>query len=61
MRSCCDRVQCTLGARHTDRADMQFNFVFLVALISVNTIELYPYTLLRTELFHSDCLSELPI
>ena len=23
--------------------------------------ELYPYTLSRTELFHSDCLSELPL
>ena len=38
VRSCCDRVQLTLGTRHTDRADMQFKVVFLVALISVNTI-----------------------
>ena len=38
MRSCCDRLQWTLGTRHTDRDDMQFKVVFLVALISVNTI-----------------------
>ena len=38
MRSCCDRLQWTLGTRHTDRDDMQFKVVFLVALISFNTI-----------------------
>ena len=55
-RSCCDCVQCTLGTRQTDRADMQFKIVFL----AVSTpSELYTYTLPRNELFHSDCLSEL--
>ena len=38
VRSCCDRLQWTLGTRHTNRDDMQFKVVFLVALISVNTI-----------------------
>ena len=38
VRGCCDRLQWTLGTRHTDRDDMQFKVVFLVALISVNTI-----------------------
>ena len=38
MRSCCDRLQLTLGTMHTDRADMQFKVVFFVALISVNII-----------------------
>ena len=28
MRGCCDRLQCTLGTRHTDRAGMQFKVVF---------------------------------
>ena len=36
--SCCDCVQWALGTGHTERADMQFKVVFLVALISVNTI-----------------------
>ena len=31
-------LQWTLATRHTDRDDMQFKVVFLVALISVNTI-----------------------
>ena len=57
MRCWCDRVQMTLGTRHTDRADMRFKVVFL---ISANTSELNPYTLPRTELFHND-ISELPI
>ena len=38
VRSCCDRLQKTLGTRYTDRAGMQFKVVFLVALITVNTI-----------------------
>ena len=51
-----------MGTRHIDTADMQFKVVFLVALICVSTpSELYLYTLPRTELFHSECLSELPI
>ena len=33
----------------------------LYPLLVSTPSELYPYTLLRTELFHSDCLSELPI
>ena len=61
VRSCCDYVQRTLGTRHTDRADMQFKVVFLVALISV-TINLIIYIYLpKAELFHSDCFSELPL
>ena len=36
MRSNCDSLQCTLETRHTDRDDMQFKGVFLVALISVH-------------------------
>ena len=38
VRSCCDCARWTLGTRLTDRADMQFKVVFLVALISVNII-----------------------
>ena len=38
VRSCCDPLQWTFGTRHTDRDDMQLKVVFLVALISVNTI-----------------------
>ena len=38
LRSWSDHVQWTLGTRHADRADMQFKVVFLVALMSVNTI-----------------------
>ena len=38
VRCWCDRMQLTLGTRHTDRADMQFKVVFLAALNSVNTI-----------------------
>ena len=38
VRSCCDRLQWTLGTRHTDRHDMQFKVVSLVALITVNII-----------------------
>ena len=40
---------------------MQFKVVFLVAYSMSTPYKLYPYTLPRTELFHSDCLSELPI
>ena len=61
MLSCCDPVLSALGTRRTDRADMQLNFFFLVAQSVSTPSELYPYTLPRNELFHSDCLSELLI
>ena len=56
MRSCCDRVQWTLGTRYTDRADMFFKVVFFVALISVNIILMLSELLIW--IHGMDCLYE---
>ena len=50
-----------MGTRHTDRVDMQCKVIFPEALSVSTPSELYTYILPRTELFHSDCLSELSL